>query len=423
MVRALLISVVALLIAFPALGQQATFFIERIEVRNARRVSPSLILSETLLREGTEVSEEQLAAASARLTRLPFLLSAELALEKGSDRGRHVLVINVEETKPFFFLVDTRPVLREDHGPSRFEYSDDDFGSESKDAAVGFRWFVGRRGILHAGVLSQNDQLAFTRAYSAVAAGYTQYDLFGTRAFVTLNVRLPEGRLAEGTISPQLIAGVPLSASQTVTIDFQDTHFRNDKRHIGGVEIPLRDAERLLSMSWTYNTTNHPFAPTRGTILRVTPLRAMRDRSQVSQVLSDLTPVPAVRHSNAWGLDVAASRYWELSERNAVSAGVLAGWADVGERTSGGLFDGARMDSRPAYQVVRGGYSRNLWKTDSKKGDSRLELDVRFMKRQINVDGPDRIGDNDKVYQTSVAWVRRSSWGMARLGIGYAWGE
>jgi hypothetical protein len=148
MVRALLSALVALLIAVPALAQQATFFIERIEVRKARRVSTSLIISETLLREGSEVTEEQLAAASARLTRLPFLLSAEFALEKGSDRGRHVLVINVEETKPFFFLVDTRPVLREDRGPSRFEYSDDDFGSESKDAALGFRWFVGRRGIL-----------------------------------------------------------------------------------------------------------------------------------------------------------------------------------------------------------------------------------------------------------------------------------
>jgi hypothetical protein len=423
MIRPLLTVVVAVLIALPAFAQQATFFVERIEVRNARRVTPSLIISETLIREGVEVTEAQLAAAAARLTRLPFLLSAEFALEKGSDRGRHVLVINVEETKPFFFLVDTRPVLREDHGPSRFEYSDDDFGSESKDAALGFRWFVGRRGIVHAGVLTQNDQQAFTRAYSAVAAGYTQYDLFGTRAFVTLNLRLPEGRWAEGTISPQVVAGVPLSATQTVTLDFQDTHFRNDTRRVGGREIPFRDAERLVSFSWTYNTTNHPFAPTRGTILRVTPLRAMRDRSHFSQRLPDPSPVPAVQHNNAWGLDVAASRYWELSDRNAVSVGALAGLADAGEHTTGGRFDGRRVDSRPAYQVLRGGYSRNLWKSDSKRGDSRLELDARFMTRQINFEGPDSIGDNDKVYQASVAWVRRSSWGMARLGIGYAWGE
>jgi len=413
-----------MLIASSALAQEAApaaFFIERIEVRNARRVSPALIISETLLHEGTEVSEAQLAAAAARLARLPFLLSTDFALEKGSDRGRHVLVINVVETKPFFFLVDTRPVLREDHGPSRFEYSDDDFGSESKDAALGFRWFVGRRGIVHVGVLSQSDRRTFTSHYSAVAAGYTQYDLFGTGAFVTLNARLPEGRWTEGTGSPQLIAGVPLSASQTLTLDFQDTHFRDDTRDIAGVEIPFRDAERLLSLSWTYNTTNHPFAPTRGTILRVTPLRAMRDRSRVSQVTGGGV-VPSARHNNAWGLDLAASRYWELSERHAVSAALVAGWADVEERTVGGFAEGV-LRSRPAYQVVRAGYSRNLWAGQARSGDSRLELDGRFMTRQLHRDGGDQFGDSDKIYQASIAWVRRSSWGMARLGIGYAWGE
>ena len=310
-------------------------------------------------------------------------------------------------------------MLREDRGPSRVEYSDDDFGSESKDAALGLRWFIGRRGIVHVGVLSQSDRQAFTRDYSAVAAGYTQYDLFGTRAFVTFNVRLPEGRWAEGTISPQIVAGLPLSANQTLTLEFQDTHFRNDTSTIGGVEIPRRDAERIVSASWMYNTTNHPFAPTRGTILRITPLRAMRDRSTFRQTFPDFAFAPAVQHSNAWGIDVAASRYWELSELNSVSATVLLGWAGVEQQTTSD-FD---QESRPAYQVLRGGYSRNLWAGKARSGDSRIELDARFMTRQLNPDGPDSFGDTEKVYQASVAWVRRSSWGMARLGIGYAWGE
>lgn len=421
MVRTFLTAVIVAVLALPALAQDARFFIERIEVRNARRVSPDLIESETLLREGSEYSEADLGAASARLNRLPFLLSSDFTLEKGSERGQHVLVITVNETKPFFFLIDTRPVLREDRGPSRFEYADDDVGGESKDAALGFRWFVGRRGIVHVGVLSQNDRQTFTRDYSAVAAGYTQYDLFGTRAFATLNVRLPEGRWAEGTVSPQLVLGVPLTTTQTLTLDVQDTHFRNDTQTILGVNVPRRDAERLLSLSWTYNTTNHPFAPTRGTIVRITPLRAMRDRSEFSILQPGTVVEPNAEHTNATGIDVAASRYWELSERNAVSAGILAGRARVDHDHDNELSDPPRQWS-PAYQVLRAGYSRNLWRGDPKAGDARIELDARFSARQLNREGQEFIGDDAKGYELIASWVRRSSWGMVRLGVGYGWG-
>ena len=76
------------------------FFIEKIEVR------------ETRLREGEEYSEAELRDASARLMRLPFLLSAEFSLEKGSERGRYVLVVTINETKPFFYALDLRPIHR-----------------------------------------------------------------------------------------------------------------------------------------------------------------------------------------------------------------------------------------------------------------------------------------------------------------------
>src|SRR5688500_7750974 len=106
-----------LAIAAPAQDSELPrFFIERIEVRNARHVPSDLVISETLLREGMEYSEEDLRAAATRLGRLIFLQSADFALEKGSDRGRHVLVINVAETERFFFLLDARPIIREDSG-------------------------------------------------------------------------------------------------------------------------------------------------------------------------------------------------------------------------------------------------------------------------------------------------------------------
>jgi len=69
-------------------------------VRKASRVSPQIVIAESLLREGAEYSEDDLRAASARLRRLPFLLSADFALEKGSERGRYLLAISVVAVAP-----------------------------------------------------------------------------------------------------------------------------------------------------------------------------------------------------------------------------------------------------------------------------------------------------------------------------------
>src|SRR4051812_48182795 len=165
MVRLFLTTCAAAVIAMSAMAQTPPprFFIERIEVRGVRRVSPDLVIAETLLRNGTEYGEEELRAAAARLKRLPFVLWADFALEKGTDRGRYVLIINVNESHPFFFLLDARPTLLDD---SRHPVDYDvDPSSESKDAALGFRWFVGGRGMVHAGATTRRDQKEFTTVY------------------------------------------------------------------------------------------------------------------------------------------------------------------------------------------------------------------------------------------------------------------
>jgi len=414
-------------LAFSALAQEAPparFFIEKIEVRKANRVSPQIVIAESLLREGAEYSEDDLRAASARLRRLPFLLSADFALEKGTERGRYLLAINVVETKPFFYYIDARPTMIDD-SRNTIDFEVDPV-EESKDAALGFRWFVGGRGVVHVGMISRRDRQTFTSDYSAWAVGYTRYDLFGTRAFATLNLRLPFDSPAEGLISPQLVAGVPLTANQTLTFDYEDTFFRRDKITILGTEQDRQDAERFLSLAWTYNSTNQPFVPTRGTIVRVAPLRSMRDRGsfRFTQIPGP-GPESYAQHINGYGLDFTAMRYWELSELNSVSAGLLAGWGNVEDEQNPPLLPSA-VRYRPAYQIVRAGWSRNLWRDESKAGDSRVELDARLVKRQRNTrQGASAFGvsaDKESSIQTSVSWVRRSLWGTLRLGVGYAWG-
>src|SRR6476661_6584206 len=102
MARRLVNAFMLMAIALPALAQEAApgrFVIERIEVRNAQRVATRVIVAETTLREGSEYSEDDVRAAVERVNRLPFILSAEFALENGTAEGRRVLVINVTEMK------------------------------------------------------------------------------------------------------------------------------------------------------------------------------------------------------------------------------------------------------------------------------------------------------------------------------------
>jgi outer membrane protein assembly factor BamA len=408
-------------IAFSALAEeQPLFHIERIEVRNTHRVSADLIKSESLLHEGSEYSEQELSAAAARLTRLPFLLSTEFKLEKGSSRGQYVLAIVVNETKPFFYLIDARPNYWND--AAHTSEDDVDPALESKDATLGFRWFVGGRGVVYAGTTGRRDHDVFTSDYTALAIGYTQYDLFGTRAFASINLRRPIGSFSAPRLSPQLVVGVPLSTNQTLTLDYEDTLLQSGKAHVLGQTFDRRQTERLISLTWAYDTTNQTFVPTRGSLIRITPLRATRDRAGYTFGLTGTVPEAFTEHTSGTGVDAVAAHYWEVSDRDSLSAAVFGGWASVDENPA--VFV-PRVSWRPAYEVLRGGWSHDIWKGDPRSGDSRLELVGALTSRQRNVTEGDLVfgttPDHQSSFMTSASWVRRSSWGLLRLGVGYSW--
>src|SRR5215212_8553420 len=168
--------------------------IERIEVRGAQRFAARRIVAETLLREGKEYSDDDVRNAVARLNRLPFLASARYSLENG------ILVIDVTEVTRFSFLVDLREIALNDEGDPHETNSDfPDPTAEWTNAAAGVRWLTGGGGIAHFGMTVQRIRQAFGNNYSAYELGYTQYGLFGTRAFATVNVRSPVDSLEEKT--------------------------------------------------------------------------------------------------------------------------------------------------------------------------------------------------------------------------------
>lgn len=413
-------------IAVSALAQdpaEPRFFLERIEVRDAKRVSPDVVIYESRLRAGEAYSEADLSDAATRLNRLPFLLSAEFSLDKGAERGQYILVITIAETKPFFFLIDARPIISSKAGIIDVDYTDR-LGSAEAQAALGFRWFVGSRGAAHIGITSRNDNRDFTRDHSFLAVGYTQYDIFGTRAFATINLKRPLDPISKGVLSPQIVAGIPLSANQTVTVTYDQTRFGGEDVNVRNVaSVEERDDEQLVSARWSLNTTNDPFLPTNGRLVSITPFVAWRDIADYS--LTGLPfPDPEVQvdayavHMNSYGMDVAAARWVELSERDSVAVGIEGGWANVDVR-SNNVSDWRGYAS--SYWLLHTGYSHSLWsREDQKRGDSRLEASLRY----INRNGGERRSFfmfQQDVVQASASWVRRSSWGTFRLGAGYAW--
>jgi outer membrane protein assembly factor BamA len=403
-----------LLLVVPLYADEPAFFIERIEVRNQERVSPEVVIAESRLRAGQQYSEAELRDAAVRLARLPFLLSVDFSLEKGSARGRYILVLAVNETKPFFLLLDVVPFFESDDTYSDIHF--EDRIGDHENLALGFRWFVGRRGAVHVGFSLTGTGPEFTSEYPSFVAGYTQYDLFGTRAFATLNLKRPIEWNDEGLLSPQLVVGIPLSANQTVTAEYDETRFKGRTRTLDGIEFKDRYGQKVVSARWSYNTTNEPFYPTEGTLLTVKPHFAWQDgQSTYYDFPGGRVVTPT--HARTYGLEAGATRYRELTERSSVWGDIHGRWEHINRRES---IDPLSTDESAASGSVGLGYAYSLWTRQERTGgDSRFEYTARYTNRPR--DGSRIYSYEPDVLQLGWSWIRRSSWGTVRLGVGYAW--
>jgi len=387
----------ALLLAAPLAAQDVPrFLVERLDVRNLRHASAEIVIAESRIRAGTAYTEQELRVAADRVARLSFVLGADFALEKGSVRDAYVLVINVTEAKPFFYLADLIPTISSGHAA----------GSYGSRAAVGLRFFAGRRGMFHLGLSGEDDKRPYTNDYDAWEVGYTQYDLLGTRGFATLNLRQPVNPLlGHSRTMPQLLVGMPLSANQTITFLYTGLGVGSDNPH-------SRVAQRVATIRLTYDTTNQPFFPTRGMLLTVAPVGVWSDREGARLTFPDFKIEEFLDHTRSLALEGTAARYWELSDRNSVSATLDGGVARYDTRGS----DPGR--STRHFGSIDGGFSRRL--SDPAKaeavGESRIEFHLFIATLgQAAVELPGRW------IQANVAWVKRNAWGNLRLGLGYGW--
>jgi len=103
--RALTVAVMWMLLApMSALGQAETpLTVEKLTCRGNESASCDFILSHIYLRVGQPVDERELREASVRLAWLRNFDSVSIFLEKGSERGRANVVVEVHEASPITY--------------------------------------------------------------------------------------------------------------------------------------------------------------------------------------------------------------------------------------------------------------------------------------------------------------------------------
>ena len=368
-----------LALALPAQAQER-FHIERIDVRHLVHASADVIRAESRLREGESYDESELRDANNRIKRLPFILDATFQLERGSVRDAYVLVISVNETKPFFYVFDIIGYRRR-----RIEL-------DAEDALLaGGRWFAGKRDVFHAAAIVHRAERPFEAEYASLQGGYTRYGLLGDRAFATLTVDRIFGKSVR--LLPGAVIGVSLSPKRTLTIS--TTGYDNGQ--------PVRRSGRIFEARFAHNTTNHPFFPSEGILLSVAPV--------VAHVDNGGNAVVPPTHALDAGVDAHAAEYWPLTQRLTLAAIADGGFVDIRNR------GGGQTASHAGYGSAMLRLSRALNDPNDSDVQNRAELSLRAASRRRDLSELRR----DSSVQLNAAWVHRNAWGLVRLGLGYAW--
>jgi len=386
----------------PARGDEAPrFLIEKITVKGNRRpASARIVVSESLLKDGRTYGEDELRTAVHRIKRLPFIIEADFALQKGSERGRYELVITVEETRPIFVDLEGAGDYSDRSGvysplptSRRFDFSN--------NSLLGVREFVGSEGVLFASFGSSNGLFQL---------GYTRYDLFGPGSFASLALAFSPHDNKETTAS--LSAGVPLTVNQSLraTVALSHASFRGD--------VSRDDStQQSGQLDWLYNTTDDPLFPTRGDTVE-----AALDYRKYHSIFKDpgIAMSPFRFDERTWGLTLSGNRHRPLTARQSLAFGLSAAAYHLSEdQTSANFLNGsgtgyqASVSVTHAFDLLQGERARH-W------GDLRLETSASYVGSHSN-DAFNALFDQTTVYQLTLGetLVFRNPWAIVRLGVLY----
>jgi outer membrane protein assembly factor BamA len=383
-------------------AEPARFPVESIEVTGGGARIQSIVIAQSLLREGQTYSEAELADAVSRIRRLPFVRAVSFSMAKGSERGLYRLVIAVDPMMSLFFDAAARSVTSDNQTPRTLNYG---------TLTVGGRVPVGSSGMAHASVTGADefDHLfggEGRRVQPTFAVGYSLYRI-GSRAIfadVTLAGRrgqsegIPGGSFRFGTeTSANVVVGVPIHGSQSIRAEW--SNYRSPITF----ESPSGDqhattGQNSVQLFWLRDTTDDPLYPLHGSLLRggviggkgrSTGFGFGPDGGEVRNQMYDY-----------YGGEVAGSRYWSLANERALS------------------FHGIYTDIRTDF--------RNP--IDSQYQSTRLNIGAGFTQRfsgtntdawlnvRVESTGSDWSSLDDHI-NARVELAHRSKWGIARLGV------
>ena len=428
---------------------EARFEVEAIVVE-AERLSPDLVIAESRLEQGKTYSERELRDAIHRIVRLPRILDADFSLRKGSRRGLYILVIQVLETRRWFFGVESDTQLWADDFSLGFPGGSTD-RITTGPVTIGHRVGVGKHGTFF---------LTFGGLLNSVGLGYTHNNLFDKNVRLSVGYALsdcPDGRTNANDLGQQgcqlelldlgldptysnwnpsffghtfrASLGVPLGGNQSI-------RFRAVQRQdVDGSRSPLFDAspdfyylfenrkDRRFEASWVHNTLDDPALPTQGMLVEAgAEFSDLGTRIRDIDFTTTTGPiVDAQMRSRQAGVRFVGARHWALHRKHSVSASLnlFAGRSrfenvpDAGRRLVSG--DATSWDARLGF-----GHSMLLYAGKKERGQGELRWLNELELSHAGTSPSFQLPDNPLAgYRASSGLAFRNSWGIFKLRVSY----
>lgn len=384
-------------------AEPASFPVERIEVAGGGSRIQSIVVAQSLLREGQTYSEGELADAISRIRRLPFVRAVSFSLAKGSERGLYRLVITVDPMESLFFDAQLRSVRR-----------DHQFSSDSNYAGLtlGGRLPVGSTGMAHASVTvfdSFNDDGVDTVRHPQFTVGYSLYRIGSRAVFADLSVsaqQRPEINpfntpVRNGTdTAVHAVVGVPIHGSQSIRAEWNRYRFPFSA-DVDGEHVSAEAGNDNVELFWLLDTTDDPIYPLHGSFVKA---GVVGGRGQSAFFGFDANgPITGENTYDNYGAEASASHYWSLSNDRALS---LHGSyddirTDFDQPVLGSGFDSQRFILGAGFTKRFGGPNTDAW------------FDVRVNGTRYNW------SDRNDEFGARAEFAHRSKWGIARIGVEY----
>ncbi len=435
-------------LAVRAEDEVARFQLEKITVTGAREAAGRIVAAETLLRAGESYGEAELAQAVARVQRLPFVLAAEFSLRKGGARGTYELVIEVEEARRFFFDHTVRGTwLAQPLDLDDSVTFDEESVAVSLPGLIGLRRFIGRSGVVFAGLDSAE----------GLQLGFTRYDLFGRGVVVSAGV---SGLLADiccaeevlpFSLDPSFVSwtwedaarysvelGVPLNRTDALRLGAsRRTGEGGSRRELFGTRFRFLDgfvdaapgSDLTLDraeLKWGRDTSDDPLLPHRGSTLSAglewtSFTTGALQRKRLANLFTP-EPLPA-QEAEQLAAVISGRHHWAVTPRQTVSA---LGRLSVGRAslhnlpTEDGVLAREELDTFAASLGARHAVRLRRERGAQGFGDVLLESTVEVGFESTTPDlQPSRAPNPLERLEISTGLVFRNAWGRLRFVATY----